>query len=75
MGSWASKFREMASWAVISMAWVISVDDCEDLSFVRAALRRGYVEGEEGEVREVPAWDGKGEDRWGEEEDVAVPRV
>jgi hypothetical protein len=45
----------MASWAVISIAWVISVDDCEDLSFVRAALRRGYVEGEEGEVREVPA--------------------
>ena len=23
---------------------------------------------------EVPAWEGKGDDRWGEDEDVAVPR-
>lgn len=60
---------------MISIAWVISFDNCEDLSFVRAALRSGYVEGEEVEVRLVPAWDGKGEDRCGEEDDVAVPRV
>jgi len=45
------------------------------LSFVKAALRSGYVEGEEVEVREVPAWDGKGDDRCGDEEEVAVPRV
>ena len=53
----------------------MSFESCEDLSFVRAALRRGYVEGEEVDVRDVPAWDGKGEDLCGEEEDVAVPRV
>ena len=56
------RVKDMASWAVSSMAWMISFDRPEDLSFVNAACRRGYVDGEEVEVMDVPAWEGKGED-------------
>jgi hypothetical protein len=67
----------MASCAVASIACATSEDNPDDLTFVMAALRRGYDAGEEVEdVIEVPACDaGYGDDRCGEEDEFVVPRV
>jgi hypothetical protein len=42
---------------------------------VIAALRRGYEVGDEAEVIDVPACDGNGDDRCGEDEEFVVPLV
>jgi hypothetical protein len=41
----------------------MSIDNPEALTFVIAAFRSGYEEGEEVDVIEVPVCDGKGDDR------------
>jgi hypothetical protein len=59
----ASIAREIHSCAVASIAFVTSMDNPDDLTLVIAALRRGYEDGVEAEVIDVPACDGKGDDR------------
>jgi len=54
---------------------VISIDRPEALTFARAALRRGYEEGGEVEVMDVPACDGNGDERCGDDDELVVPRV
>ena len=65
----------IASCAVASIARAISIDSPDALTWVIAACNKGYEGGEEAEVIDVPAWDGNGDDRCGDEDEFVVPRV